>query len=86
MITNDHRYWDEPTRSQNVSEDFMIFDGRIVSGTLKWSENAGKGTVDGREEPIHLRGAYTLRWRDYSIPSTDKNGKFRALVLNITSG
>ena len=61
MITNDRRYWDEPARSRNVSGDFMIFDGRIVSGTLKWSENAGKGTIDGREEPVHLRGAYALR-------------------------
>jgi hypothetical protein len=86
MITNDHRYWDKPTRSQNVSEDFMLFDGRIVSGTLKWSEKAGEGTVDGREKPIHLRDAYTLQWRDYSNPSTDKNGVFKALVLNVKNG
>jgi len=86
MITNDHRYWDKPTRSQNVSEDFMLFDGRIVSGTLKWSEKAGEGTVDGREKPIHLRDVYTLQWRDYSNPSTDKNGVFKALVLNVKNG
>lgn len=86
MITNDHRYWDKPTRSQNVSEDFMLFDGRIVSGTLKWSEKAGEGTIDGREKPVHLRDAYTLQWRDYSNPSTDKNGVFKALVLNVKNG
>jgi len=86
MITNDHRYWDKPTRSQNVSKDFMLFDGRIVSGTLKWSEKAGEGTIDGREKPVHLRDAYTLQWRDYSNPSTDKNGVFKALVLNVKNG
>jgi hypothetical protein len=83
MITNEHLYWDKPTKSQSVDEDFLLFDGRIVSGTLKWSENAGKGTVDGREKPIHLRDAYTLQWRDYSNPSTDKNGVFKALVLDV---
>jgi len=64
----------------------MLFDGRIVSGTLKWSEKAGEGTVDGREKPIHLRDVYTLQWRDYSNPSTDKNGVFKALVLNVKNG
>lgn len=83
MITNEHLYWDKPTKSQRVDGDFLLFDGRIVSGTLKWSEKAGERTVEGREMPIHLRGAYTLKWRDYSNPSTDKNGVFRALVLNV---
>jgi hypothetical protein len=85
LITNEHLYWDKPTKHRSVDENFLLHDGRVVSGTLKWSERAGGGTVASREKAIHLHGTYSLQWQDYSNPSTDKNGNFKVLVLEIRS-
>lgn len=83
LITNEHLYWDKPTKHRSVDTAFLLHEGRIASGTLAWSEHAGKGTMDNREEPIHLEGTYSIAWQDYSEPSHEKKGRFRVLVLRV---
>lgn len=85
LISNDHLYWNKPTKQGSVDADFRLFEGRVVTGTLMWSEQAGFGTMQGREHPIHLQKVYTLRWHPYSSFSHEKNGVFKALVLEIIS-
>ena len=50
---------------------------------MDWSEEASEGTKKGKEEPIKLRGAYDVNWRDYSILKEEKYGKFRYLVVEV---
>ena len=45
FLTNDSSYWKTSRRVDTVDSDFRIHEGRIVSGDLKWSELASKGTT-----------------------------------------
>ena len=85
LLTNDPSYWEPPQQGWEDKTDgaFRIHEGRVIKGKMKWSEQASKGTKEGREEPIKLKGAYDVVWRDYSIFQEEKYGKFRYLVVEV---
>jgi hypothetical protein len=63
-------------------KSFRIHEGEILKGTLRWTTGTSEGTIKGREEPIKLRGKYTLNWRDYLDLKT-KNGLFKYLLIKV---
>ena len=85
LLTNDPSYWEPPKRGWEDRTDgaFRVHEGRIIKGEMKWSDLASEGTKEGKEEPIKLRGAYDVNWRDYSILKEEKYGKFRYLVVAV---
>lgn len=83
FLTNEPLFWEPPRRSGTVDADFHLYEGRQVKGTMAWSAHASKGTMRGREDPIHLSGAYTAHWQDYSDVQTARGGKFRYLVVAV---
>ena len=85
VLTNDGTYWKPPVRDDTVDAAFRIHEGRTVSGTLRWSERASKGTTSGREEPIELVGSYHIAWRDYSTLPASSYGQMRYLLINVLS-
>lgn len=87
LLTNDHLYWQPPTRDDVVDYEFRLTDGKMLEGELSWTENVGAGTVGKkRDQPITLDGTYELDWRDYEydIPSNPEGkGKFRYLLVEV---
>jgi len=83
ILTNDDGYWKAARRLATVDADFRIHEGRTLERKLKWSRDASKGTMKGREEPLGLKGVYSLRWLDYyKLPDAGPN-QFRYLLLKI---
>lgn len=84
MLTNNPIYWNAPsTRRNTVDAEFRIHEGRRISGELKWASHAGKGTINNREDPIHLANAYTMHWRDYSTVASGRYAEFRYLAASV---
>jgi hypothetical protein len=86
LLTNDPAYWSTSPRTTN-SDGFRVTEQRRITGILKWSSSAGKGTTEGRTEPISIKGSYYCAWSDYSSvagPSVRGNGRFRYLALKVT--
>lgn len=87
LLTNDHLYWQEPTRDDVVDYEFRLTDGKTLEGTLTWAEDVGAGTVGNkRDRTLSLDGAYELDWEryEYEIPSDPEgSAEFRYLLLNI---
>lgn len=88
LLTNDHLYWEPPTRDDVVDAEFRIHDGRTLEGTLSWADEVGAGTVtQKRDRPIELSDTYELKWQDYEydIPSDPKlHTEFRYLLVRVT--
>lgn len=80
LLTNDSSYWKIGT-ARTVDRDFRIHDGCTLHGTLKWGDNAGTGTMNGRENPLEIKGTYKIHWQDYSCPSSGAHGKFRYAIV-----
>ncbi len=78
-LASDPSYWREG-RPDTVDRAFRLHQGRMVTGTLAWA-GAGPGTTRGREDPIALKGTYTLDWRPYAEPAG--NYELRALVVAV---
>ena len=87
MLTNDSYYWRSPRSSYERPNyaAFRIHEGRRVRGELKWIRQGGGGTKS-RESPIRLTGDYTMRWRDYSPPGSERNWGFRYLAVAVGRG
>lgn len=87
LLTNDHLYWQEASRTDVVDYEFRITDGKVLEGDLSWSDDVGEGTVGKkRAQPIQLNGRYELAWRDYEyeIPSDPEGSEeFRYLIVNV---
>lgn len=87
LLTNDHLYWQSPTRDNVVDYEFRLTDRKALDGELSWAENVGEGTVGKtRDQPISLNGTYELDWRDYEydIPSNpEENDEFRYLLVEV---
>jgi hypothetical protein len=85
LLTNDAGYWKPPSRENTVDSSFRLTDGATLSGTRSWGNMASAGTMKNREKPLALNGAYKLIWRDYSVVSPDRNGKFKYLALRVAN-
>lgn len=83
LITNDPLYWKHPRKQESVDKDFHLYEGRLLTGTCKWGELASAGTTAGREETIHLSGAYPLSWQPYLELGTGKNEIFQYLIVEV---
>ena len=85
MLTNDPLYWEKPPPNGKPTNDaeFRIHEGRTIKGKLEWSPETGPGTKKGREDPICLKGTYTLRWREYSDPGDRADRRFRYLAIQV---
>ena len=86
FLTNDSAYWNQPRDAATVDAQFRIHEGRTVSGEMSWGSHASEGTTRGRSQPIIIEGQYSLRWSDYSLPSTGPYGKFRYLLVTMAGG
>ena len=83
LLTNDHTYWQQPSKLDTVDAAFRLDDGRRVTGEMAWSERTSAGTMKRREEPIRLEGSYHLQWQDYAVLSGKRHGQFRYLAVQI---
>ena len=83
LLTNDHLYWQPPTKLAPVDIDFRVHDGAILSGTLNWTEEASEGTKESMDQPIVLQDAYEMEWRNYSDVHSGKNSRFRYLAVEV---
>ena len=84
LLTNDHLYWNPPRKPDANDADFVLHEGREITGTLAWSPRAGSGTTKGRETPVEISGRYRVQWQDYSSLSGSGYTKFRYLLLHVT--
>ncbi len=82
LLTNDPSYWKFSSRS-TIDADFRLHQGREISGEMAWSPKAAKGTTNGREEPIRLKGSYDCVWRDYFSFGEAANQQFRYLMIEV---
>lgn len=83
ILTNDSNYWKPSRRNDTVDSAFRIHEGRKLSGKLRWSRKASKGTKKSREKTLTLRSPYPLRWTDYSKLSGTGPNQFQYLILKI---
>ena len=83
LLTNDHLYWEQPSRPNTVDATFRLHDGRRVTGEMAWSEHASSGTTKSRENPIRLAGSYELQWRDYADVGGARHGQLRYLAVQV---
>lgn len=81
-LTNDWLYW-QPSTRHTIDASFRIPEGKTLSGNLKWASRASEGTTKGKEEPISLKGSYTMNWRDYSRLGAERNARFRYLAVSV---
>jgi len=82
-MTNEAAYWRATRHGRTTNADaFRLFEGNVLAGERRWGPNTG-GTSRGREAPLTLRGAYDLRWSDFSHVDSSPAGTFRALVVPI---
>lgn len=59
-LTNDPSYWKQSLRADTVDAAFRLHEGRLLEGSLMWSELAGAGTTNKRTDPLILRGRALL--------------------------
>lgn len=84
FLTNDKSYFSNPNgNKKTVDQNFRLHEGNRVGGKLYWTEEAGKGTIKGREEPINLHGEYEMKWGNYSQIDDSPRGDFRCLLLEV---
>ena len=83
LLTNQPHYWNPPSKRDVIDAAFRIHHSREIAGELMWSEFAGEGTTRGKEDPINLRGSYSLHWRNYSRLGDGNNQQFRYLAVAV---
>lgn len=81
LLTNDSSYWGPLQNPEVCYADFLIAEGRVVEGTLRWGPTAGEGTKKGRAQPIHVDSPHKLRWSEYSVVPSETYGRFRYLWI-----
>ena len=80
LLTNCQSLWDPTARAKD--SNFLIHEGRMVTGKLAWSANTAESTKNGRG-PIYLTGSYRLHWRDYSNLGVGENPQFQYLAVPV---
>ena len=64
-LTNADGLW-KGNMNGSYYDEFRIYEGRTISGSMNWKTGTGEGTKKKREDPITLSGKYTMKWVDYS--------------------
>ena len=84
LLTNDSLYW-KPSSSKGTTIDaaFHLNEGRVLHGSLGWTENASDGTKKNRESHLQVNGEYPINWSDYAITSTESSSQFRHLTVYV---
>ncbi|PMR63169.1 hypothetical protein C1A38_00530 [Verrucosispora sp. ts21] len=79
LLTNDRRLWDpSPHQRMTRDQEFRIYDGRRLTGTLRWGRDGSHYVRNQRD----LTGDYLLSWRDY-VDLPGGNGRFRWLAVPV---
>ncbi len=79
FLTNDLSYMNKPREDSQYME-FSVHENSVKTGTLNWKRENPK---TGFEEPITLKGTYTMNWKEYSNLNDEKSGTFMYLVNEI---
>lgn len=85
VVTNDSSFWTPGQREDVIDADFHVHGGRILEGTLTWSERAGAGTTAKRDTPLVFAGSYSLEWGPYSRIEGERFGEFRSLIVEVNT-
>ena len=85
LLINEPLYWNQPNKADANDADFAVYEGRKITGTLRWGPRTSASTLRGRETPIEIRGRYGADWREYSDPSETGYTKFGYLLLRVRS-
>jgi hypothetical protein len=83
FLTNDENYWKRTKRLTTADAMFRLHDNCTLKGELRWSAATGKGTMNGRENPLNLRGSYVVQWSDYSELEGKGPRTFRYVLLQV---
>ncbi len=83
LLTNDAGYWSASRSAQTVDAAFRLHEGRSVSGELCWGVGASAGTMRTREQAIVLQTQCDAKWTDYSQVRSDRNSRFRYLIVHV---
>jgi len=86
LLTNDPSYWTQSRNDNTYDANFRVHEGSTLHGSLEWAPGASEGTRRGREDLLHLRESYALRWEDFSRPAGGSHGRFRYLLVEVKSG
>lgn len=65
FLTNDSGYWIKGDK-ETIDKDFLLYEGRILEGVMKWKDKSFALDMKEYKEPILLKGKYEVHWRDYS--------------------
>lgn len=82
ILTNDSSYWMARPKS-TVDEAFRLTEGRVLKGTMAWTDKASAGTKKNREASLELAGTYRLNWQEFSVASGATYGQFRYLSVRV---
>lgn len=82
LLTNDSAYW-KPRAMRTVDEAFSLTDGRTLSNSMAWAQEASAGTKKNRENDLQLIGTYKLNWQDFSVANAANYGQFRYLAVHV---
>ena len=83
LLTNDCKYWDSTNDADAASREFYLTEGRTLPSPMNWN-NAGGGTIEGRESPIELdHQDNPLAWKKYSKINEEDRGEFRYLLVSV---
>jgi hypothetical protein len=83
FLTNDSAYWKAPASLTHGYAAFAMNEGRQVSASLAWGENASPGTRRGRETEIAIAGTYALQWKPYSTIDAKSYGLFKYVCVEV---
>lgn len=76
MLTNDHLYWEKPSR-QTIDQEFRIHTDACIYKKRAWKKGTCDGTKRGRAADIELTGTYKIKWLPYSLDESKNFRKFR---------
>jgi hypothetical protein len=81
VLTNDPSYWNaSPSPNPTIDAAFRILEGQNLTGSCSWAIGAEPGTTKGRAEILNVRGAYPMKWQDYS-ELNERWGQFKFVIV-----
>ena len=84
LLTNEHLYWNPPTKVDGNDAEFVLHQEREIAGKLSWGPRTSASMLKGRETPVEIKGRYRPQWREYSTPQGTGSTRFRYLLLQVT--